>query len=99
MEEFLRLVVALVFVLSLMGALALVLKKMGLGGAGTIPNKGERRLKIIEALPLDARRRAVILKCDDKEHLVILGPNGETVVERDIKAPDKKNKKKKQKEE
>lgn len=85
MEEFLRLVLALIFVLSLMGMLALVLKRLGFSG-NTGTNKGPRRLKIVEALPLDTRRRAVIVKCDEKEHLVILGPNSETLIERDINA-------------
>lgn len=74
---------ALVFVLALMGGLALGLKKLGLTQGGSAA-PGKRRLKIIESLPLDARRRAVILRRDDTEHLVILGPNGETVVETKI---------------
>ena len=53
---------------------------------------GKRRLKVVEALPLDARRRLVLLQRDNKQHLVILGPNGETVIETDIKPkPDDKS--------
>lgn len=83
----LKMVLALIFVLGLMGLLTLALKKMGL--AGPVPVAGKKaRLKLIETLPLDQRRRLAIIQRDDKQHLVILGPNSETVVETDIPAPD-----------
>lgn len=84
LPQILRLVLALAFVLALMGGLAYVIKRLGLSTGMAATNGGKRRLKIVEALPLDARHRAVILQRDDKEHLVILGPNGETVVETGI---------------
>lgn len=82
---------ALLFVLCLMGGLAYVLKRFGLNGEKfTAPS--QRRLKIVEILPLDMRRKAILLRRDDREHLVILGPAGETVVETDIPAKeDSKN--------
>lgn len=46
-----------------------------------------RRLQIVEILPLDARRRAILLRRDDREHLVILGTQGETVIETNIESP------------
>lgn len=92
-QDYLKFLAALVLVLSLMGGLAFILKRFGFGQGGIIsPNK--KRLKIIEILPLDARRKAVILERDDTQHLVLLGPSGETVVEINIKAPkDAKTKK------
>ena len=83
LPQILRLLAAMAFVLALMGGLALTLKRLGLSaGPSAAPKK--KRLKIIEALPLDARRRAVLIQRDDIQHLVILGPNGETIVETDI---------------
>ncbi len=78
-----RTLAALVFVLALMGGLAFVLRKLGLSGPA-VNIQGKRRLKVIESLPLDARRRLVLLQCDDEQHLVILGPSGETVVKNGI---------------
>lgn len=72
---------ALLFVLGLMGGLWLVLKRLGLSGALPMVPPTKRRMAIIEVLPLDPRRKAIILRKDDREHLVILGPTGETVVE------------------
>lgn len=74
-------VLSLILVLSLMGGLWLVLKKAGMGGAPFMRSAAKKRLSIVEILPLDPKRKAVILRCDDQEHLVILGQTGETVVE------------------
>lgn len=88
LSQLLRLLLALAFVLALMGGFAFILKKLGLSQATRIA--GEKRLKVVESLPLDARRRLAIIQRDDKQHLVILGINGETVVETDI-APKANN--------
>ena len=84
--QILRLVGAMALVLALMGGLALFLKKLGRGGA-SLPAPKKRRLKLIESLPLDARRRLVILQRDARQHLVILGASGETVIETNIESP------------
>ncbi|MAI63172.1 MAG: hypothetical protein CBB87_11955 [Micavibrio sp. TMED27] len=89
--ELLRAFAALIFVLGLMGAFAFLAKRMGLSGGVEASIKRKGRLKLVEALPLDARRRLVIISRDDKEHLVILGPNQETVVEAGFSAPDNKD--------
>ncbi len=78
---------ALVFVLSLMGGLALAMKKLGLSGAAPIQGK-TKRLKLIEVLPLDRARKLAIVQRDDVQHLIILGGNNECVVETGIKPPD-----------
>lgn len=83
-NEVLRFLSALVFVVALMGGLWLILKKMGINGGFTLQQGKKRRLKIVEMLPIDVKHKAVLLRCDDKDHLVILGPNGETVIEKSI---------------
>ncbi len=93
LPQILKLIAALVFVVSLMGGLAFILRKSGLGGPIPVQGK-EKRLRLVEILPLDGRRKLVLLQRDDKQHLVILGANGETVVETDIK-PKNDNKRKK----
>lgn len=83
-SQILNLIAALVFVLALMGGLALLLKKFGFAQGAVMKPGQPKRLKIVETLALDPRRRAVLIRCDDTEHLVILGPNGETVVKTDL---------------
>lgn len=85
LPDLLKLIAALAFVVGLMGGLAMLIKRLGLA-QGLPSSSAQKRLKVIESIPLDPRRRAVLLRCDDKDHLVILGPNGETVVKTDIKS-------------
>lgn len=80
----LTIILALIFVIALMGGLVFVLKKLGLAGPVMSPLNGKRRLSVTEILPLGPTHRAILLKRDQVEHLVILGPNGETVVESNI---------------
>ncbi|PCJ97522.1 MAG: hypothetical protein COA45_09660 [Zetaproteobacteria bacterium] len=88
LPQALRLIIALCIVFLIMGGLALALKKLGLTTDSTIKSGDKRRLKIVESIPLDARRRLTIVKCDDKEHLVILGANSEIVIDTDIPSVD-----------
>ena len=78
--QFFRAIAALVFVLGLMGGLAFLLKKLGLSGAAPVKS-GDKRLKVIETLPLDGRRKLAIVQRDDIQHLILLGGNDETVIE------------------
>lgn len=79
----LQTLIALIFVLCLIGLCSLLARRfMPMLAAGT--PIGQRRLKIVESLPLDARRRAVLLRCDGREHLLVVGEAGVTVVERNL---------------
>ena len=72
-----------VFVITLMFLLSWCLKKLGM--AGPVMKKADkRRLKVVEFLPIDHKRRLVLVRRDDREHLLVLGPEGETVVETGI---------------
>lgn len=88
LPQFMRLIIALAIVIALMGGLSFILKKLGLAQNANLKSGDKRRLKIVESLPLDARRRIVILQRDDVQHLVILGANGETLIEKDIPLVD-----------
>ncbi len=88
LPQFLRLVIALGFVLLLMLGLAYLLKRLGLATNASVKSSDKRRLEVIESLPLDPRRRVAIIKCDDKEHLVILGATSETVIDNNITPVD-----------
>ncbi len=76
---------AFAFVIGLMMLFSFMLKKLGLAGASFSP-MGKRRLKVVEFLPLESRRKLVLIRRDDREHLLVLGSNGETVVESNIPA-------------
>ncbi len=88
LDAYLRFVFALVFVISLIGVLAFAMKRYGPGGRMMRKVGGRRRLSVVEMTPLDGKRRLVLVRRDDREHLLVVGATGETVVERGIPVPD-----------
>lgn len=85
LNDIITFLAALLFVLALMGGLALLMKKLGIAGpAMVMPAK--RRLKVIENMPLDARRRVVLIERDNQQHLILLGQNNDIVIEQNITA-------------
>lgn len=46
-----------------------------------------RRLALVETISLDARRKLTLVRRDGVEHLLLLGPNSETVLETGINRP------------
>lgn len=80
---YLQFAASLVFVLALIGVAAVLARRLGFG-QGARGGSGTRRLGIVEVLPLDGRRRLVLLRRDETEHLVILSATGEQVIEAGI---------------
>jgi flagellar protein FliO/FliZ len=80
-DLYLRFALALILVLGLIALLAWLLRRFGMGVKMT---KG-RRLGVIEAQMLGPRHRLMLIRRDDVEHLVIVGPASEAVVESGIK--------------
>ncbi len=84
---YLRFVLALLVVLGLIGGFAWIARRSGVGGIQTGRKGRSDRLEVVEALSIDARRRLVIIRRDDREHLVLLGPEGERVIETGFAPP------------
>ncbi len=83
---YLKFLVALVFVVGLIGVLAWLARRFGLGGQ-LMPNPGKaRRLEVVEVNVLDARRKLVLLRRDQVEHLVLLGPGQDLLLESRIES-------------
>lgn len=80
----LKFALAFLLVLGLIALCAWALRRFGLGGA-VRPMRGNR-LSVVESLTLDARHRLVLIRRDDREHLVLLGTS-EIVVESGIIPP------------
>jgi flagellar protein FliO/FliZ len=80
-DTYWRFLLALLFVVALIAGCAWMARRFGFaarfGATG-----GKRRLAIVEVLPLDGRRRLVLLRRDDAEHLVLLGLHNDLVIER-----------------
>lgn len=83
----LRFLVALIFVLGLIGLLAWAARRFGIGGRVAVRSGRRRRMAIVEATAVDAKRRLVLVRRDDVEHLILLGPTVDLVVEQGIAVP------------
>jgi len=82
--DILRDFAALAMVLALVGLAGLAARRFGV--PGIMSANATRRLAVVETLMLDARHKLFILRRDDKEHLVVVGPEGTSVVESGIPA-------------
>ena len=82
----LRFAVALGVVLLLIAAVAWIARRFMAGGA--MPYGKKRRLALVEMLPLDGKSRLAIVRRDDVEHLVVLGPAAAAVIESGFRAPN-----------
>jgi flagellar protein FliO/FliZ len=72
--QFLRAVFALAVTLGLIGLAAAALRRYGPDAiARFAPQRKERRMRLKETLVLDPARRLVIVECDGRERLVLLG--------------------------
>lgn len=87
--DFSRYFAALLVVLGLLGGFALLARRgwipgsiQGLAGFSRLSGgpRPERRLSVKETVILDPRRRVVIVKADDEEHVLLLGPERETLL-------------------
>ncbi|HYG88702.1 MAG TPA: flagellar biosynthetic protein FliO [Azospirillum sp.] len=79
-DTYFRFSLALVFVIGLFFVVALVMRRFGLGSAAATPRR-QRRVAVVEVTPLDAKRRLVLVRRDEVEHLILLSNNGDLVVE------------------
>lgn len=85
--ELLRAVLALVFVIGLIGAAAWAVRRFAPGALFSGKAKSERRLGVIESLSIDARHRLVLVRRDDRRHLLLIGPGQCQLVEGSIVDP------------
>ncbi|NQU60522.1 MAG: flagellar biosynthetic protein FliO [Rhodospirillales bacterium] len=82
---YLRFLFALLFVLGLIGAATVMARRFGLGfPAAALKGGRNKRLSIVEVTQVDGRRRLVLVRRDNTEHLLLLGPNSELLIESGI---------------
>ena len=86
MQTYVWAVILLGLVLAAIGAIAWLVKRSGLvpGLGGT--RRNGRRLRVVEVTPVDVKRKLVLVRRDDIEHLILLGMQSDLVVESGIRA-------------
>ena len=85
MSQTLWFLFAFVIVLALIGLAAWLVRRFGGGNLGSSANRGRMpRLAVIDAAAVDGRRRLVLVRRDNVEHLLMIGGPADLVVEPNI---------------
>jgi flagellar protein FliO/FliZ len=76
---------AFIIVLALIGATAWAVRRFGAGRLGNVGLRGRQpRLAVVDYASVDARRRLLLIRRDNVEHLVMIGGPTDVVVESNI---------------
>ena len=79
LDAALRFIAAFALVIGLIALMAYAAKRWrGFGNRG--PGGGGRRLQVVEALGIDAKRRLVLIRADGREHLLMVGGETDLVI-------------------
>ena len=87
LTDYIKFVFAFVFVLALIALATVAARRFGFGLPSNPRKSAQRRLGILESLNVDGKRRMVLIRRDDKEHLLLLGATTELVIESSITPP------------
>ncbi len=87
LQSYLWAIIALLLVLALIGAVAWIVRRLGVVPVAAMTKRGGRRLAITEIAAIDAKRRLVLVRRDQTEHLLLLGATNDAVVETGITPP------------
>src|SRR5262245_13541604 len=81
----LRFLFAFIVVLGLIGLTAWLVRRFGAGHLGTAATRGRQpRLAVIDAAQVDGRRRLILIRRDNVEHLLMIGGPTDVVIEPSI---------------
>ncbi|WP_416897136.1 MAG: FliO/MopB family protein [Minwuia sp.] len=80
--DYLRFLAALAVVVGLIAGAAWAARRFGL--APKVSGAGGGRLAVVAVQAVDTRRKLVLIRRDDREHLLIISPTAETVIESGI---------------
>src|SRR5262249_2277814 len=79
-----RFFIAFLIVLALIGMTAWLVRRFGSSRLGTTARGRQPRLAVIDAATVDGRRRLVLIRRDNIEHLLMIGGPTDVVGETDI---------------
>ena len=83
--DFTRFIFAFFFVMGLIGACALLLKRYGRPAMFGVKESGGR-LGVIETRWLDSKTKLLLIRRDEAEHLLLVADGKPTVIESNIEA-------------
>ena len=82
--SFLRTVAALGCVLGLLAGALFAVRRYNIALPGQTGGRTGRRLALVERVGIDGKRSVILIRRDDREHLIMVAPEGQTVIETNI---------------
>src|SRR6187397_189570 len=79
-----RFFIAFLVVLALIGLTAWLVRRFGANRLGNASRGRQPRLAVIDAAPVDGRRRLILIRRDNVEHLLMIGGPTDVLVEANI---------------
>ncbi|GAA5105181.1 hypothetical protein [Bartonella jaculi] len=76
--------VLFVVIITIITAFITFLRRLNTRGFNTNKKKRPPRLTICDTLVIDRTRRLILIRCDDREHLILIGGLTDFVIESDI---------------
>ncbi|WP_348931876.1 flagellar biosynthetic protein FliO [Aquabacter sp. CN5-332] len=76
-----RVAIAAIVIVALLGLTVLIVRRLSGGGHGSGGRSRQARLAVLDSVAVDQRRRLVLVRRDDVEHLLLLGGAVDLVVE------------------
>ncbi|WP_247657794.1 flagellar biosynthetic protein FliO [Aquabacter sp. L1I39] len=79
-----RLAIATVVIVVLLGLTVVIVRALSGRGRGPGGRSRQARLAVMDSVPVDQKRRLILVRRDDVEHLLLIGGNRDLVVEPSI---------------
>ncbi|MEP3112388.1 flagellar biosynthetic protein FliO [Nisaea sp.] len=79
-DVYVRFFLGFAFTIGLIGVVYWVARRYA-GRLGIVRANTAGRLSVSGQISLDPRRRVMLVRCDEREHLLLLGPNNDLVIE------------------
>ncbi len=76
-----RVAIATIVIAALLGLTVLIVRRLSGAGAGGGPRSRQARLAVVDSVAVDPRRRLVLVRRDEVEHLLLVGGTSDIVVE------------------
>jgi flagellar protein FliO/FliZ len=84
-DIYLRFFVAFGLIILLIGMAAWLARFLGFSTPLSLRGQKQRRLSVVDAIALDAKRRLILISRDDVEHLICIGGTTDFMVEHNVK--------------
>jgi flagellar protein FliO/FliZ len=85
--NYFRYIFGFLLVVGLIGLCAIFAKRYLFGGAIQTRLGKERRVRIVELLPIDAKRRVILLQKDREEYLILTGGGSDLLIDKSSLPP------------